>query len=775
MPYQLTGASLGGFPLWQASDDYSEEIRGKANSFYLPLGEEPGIGYVLMIFADLLDLFTQSGEFSQRVELFFATPDDQLQCPVFIEKAVAVSSSNPGQPDGMYMVTLRDSRFILANFSDVTAQFNVIRPTNRTTDSTGSDPKLYYNNTLFEGDQVYSWETLVETFWEFLPSIAGPCLGLPYEPESVPQNIQFIGQSAWSALHVVLDKLDMTTAYDPLNDLFEIIDRGEPQPGLGAIEADHPNLLDDAFPGSNPTLTIPATIRVYYHKQSYQFGTEIDTTDAFHSPNDCFNAYGFIDIPTGVPDAVPGSVKTLWDDLAALTDYTTGATPTVLNLAFLEANAAGRAATWLARQNVVTDRMRRVYQGIVGGLGPGSQVQAVQWYNFGDGLSGGWRTAVTRRPDNDTRTPLEHTNPGWSPSGLMVSSPEKWGGGGATGFLDYAQEPLTLPDLARHSFPVWPRTLQLVKITSTTKDDQGAYPGFVVRANPAGNYTVGNTSQYFPVEVCRVVTPNGESLSNNKTYVAKLNGRKVSSDGQVYAVYVVAPPGSNPVLGRVKDSTGIQNNKGGTVNVFSVPQGGSQGNETQAKNADGSNKTITAWNKFHGFIPQNAWVFCEDDGDGYYISDTIQGDHLLARIPPNASPGTTSVFQPPQQITVEIQPSDQAVTFPSTPIQVTAFVRFAPVFQSELVVINWTGSIFTIVYGQYDGGILGESGSTDIAKGGIGTDFLVALTNQNGDQSFFPSYSLNGKVNCTLGAIPAHKLVWITRNSNGLYAISREC
>lgn len=227
--------------------------------------------------------------------------------------------------------------------------------------------------------------------------------------------------------------------------------------------------------------------------------------------------------------------------------------------------------------------------------------------------------------------------------------------------------------------------------------------------------------------------------------------------------YVVGP--KLCVLG--KTDVDIKNGKSGKVNVYSVPQGQQQGDEA----AVDPPASITAFNKFFGFIPKNVWVICEDDGDGFYVTSCIQSDHLLARVVAQSeSSGSLEAHFPPTQIEVQIQPSDQAISIDDNAPKVDAFVRFAPVLDGELVAIVWTGSVFTILVGEFSGGILAKNTSTSaVPKGGTGSSFTVALTGQA------PGPILNAAVNSPLGSMGANKLCWLSRNRNGFYVTSAEC
>lgn len=811
--YQTVAASFGGLPIQNWSPDYSDETDGKANGYFCPLGEESGLGHVIMLASDLDTLAEQTAGFRAPAALKITAGDSITFPALYVEKAVTCSGGAPGNSDRAYLVTLRDVRFLLAQFTDCNLQFNVRRPAPPTLSTDGEDPEEFYETTL-NGGEPYTWQDCVNALVAKLGGMWGGSAVLPSTPDGQPENLQFVGVSAWSALHVVLNKLDMTTAYDPTSGLFAIVSQGGTQPGLAAAELSHDFLLDDGDPYGNDAFQFPATFRVYFHKRSAHFGTEQDTTDAGNAPNDAFNLVYSIDLPTGRAEAIAGTVKAVWDDLPAIVDYGTGGQLLYLNGAELAERAAARLETWLAKQESNADRMRRVYQGIAAGFVPGSQVQSVEWSSVGfegDDKPRGWMTSVIRRPDNDTRR---------SPD-LIVGKPRG-------GELSAAAESIAPPDYARHTVPVWPRNVQLIRITNRAPDELGYYSAVVVRRTPDPQGPVA-------IEPCLALEATGAAVRRRETcgvYFGRLNGTAISAEGEVLPLYMLEsgagqillgkpiedighnevgtlqlwdgpagfetlitpvqeielyntgpaikagdsvwftndcsgprrlPTSSPAVLGRVKDDPGIKNKDSGTIKVF----GGTPGSESQQVLLDGSLKTLNVYNKFFGYLPKDAWVIAQDDGDGYYVTDTIQGDHLLGRIEPSDSPATVDAFFPPLQVTVQIQTSDQAVSYGNNLPNVQAFVRNCPVIQGEQVEIVWTGSIFTIVGGEFDGGILGKTEST-ISKGGSGL-VQVALT---GDD---PNVNFTASIKSPLGQVAGGKLIWIARNKNGFYVASAEC
>ncbi|MDE2103965.1 MAG: hypothetical protein KGL39_42405, partial [Patescibacteria group bacterium] len=211
------------------------------------------------------------------------------------------------------------------------------------------------------------------------------------------------------------------------------------------------------------------------------------------------------------------------------------------------------------------------------------------------------------------------------------------------------------------------------------------------------------------VPVAGVETPEGSSVTvwdwagTGGQIGAKIFPRWCVESSRWYAI---AP--LKPFLGRTTTAAGLPNGQSGQVMVYSVPLGGQQGNETQ------TGQTVTVFNKFFGFVPNDTWVWCEDDGDGPYIATTIEGDHLVGLVKPTGTSGVdlhlpasgNGTYASLRVQLQQLEPADQStLNIDANAPTVLASVRHFPVIDGEQVTVVWTGSIFTIIASDYQCGV----------------------------------------------------------------------
>lgn len=422
----------------------------RANGYWCPVGEQPGVAWVYMLDQDLANtnlagpllLTLTAGKTATFLRLYFDT-------------AIVAAKGAAGDGKRVRALRLVDVRHLLGKFSTCNLSFNVRCPVPPTSSTDGSDPDEFYLSSLNNGS-LYTWATAAEAIWGALGGLAGTFPGLPFTPNGVPQNIRYSGVNAWRALHDLLGRLNCTTAYNPQADAFSIVEQGAAQPGLAAAQSLYPLPYEDGDPLNNFGAQIPATIRVYFHHQAQHFGTEDDTPQTANWIDS--NACESVDVPTGNASSLAGTVLGLFDDLPAIVDFSGNVT----NRAALNSRASERAAKWTAAARSSATRRYVTYQGIAPEFTPGSSVSSVWWRDVGDGML----TDVDLHPGP--------TVPPWEQSGRGRDEPPG--------------ENFREPDFARHTFPVYPRNVQLVQVSNNEKDAAGLMLGEVVAADPSGAF-----------------------------------------------------------------------------------------------------------------------------------------------------------------------------------------------------------------------------------------------------------------------------------------------
>lgn len=774
----------------KANDEY--EFPGRANGYWCPVGPTPGVAFVYMLDRE----FQQLKPFAPHTLNIQA--GKTISIPgLYIDCAPVCSGGAPPDQNRARIVKLYDCRKIL-QMSSTNREFNVRCPAPPTQSIDGSETNEFYTYSL--GNGAHTWDSVLRSLWLDLPSVAGAYPSLPFQPGGVPQNLRYEGANTWAAIHDVLRQINCTTAYDPTTAKFSIISLGAEQAGLAdALDANMP-LLEDGDIENEDLTAVPEKIRVYFHRQAEHFGTEPDTP----RQNNWIQAgaLSYFDQPA-FGGAIKGTIVSLFDDLPAIVDFDGN----LANQEALEARASERAIRWQAERTKQYPSNYIVAQGIAPEFKPGSQVSSVWWHDTGEGMM----TEVVHDPLGKPVAPWNRND--------KAEIERK---------LDENYEP---PDLARHTAPIYPRVMQLIQLVSNEQDAYGRYVGYVARTDPTASYKKGAPPAKL-LEPCFAVesAPNANRRRETCTlYYARLNGVSVEkTSGDALPLYVLDSAGGQVLMGKANadiapketgavtiwdgapgaeiatttivqlynsgskltegdwvyftnDCTGprliptavkpilgkttenIANGKSGKVDRYDVPDGGQQGSEEKGT------QQITAFNKTHGFIPKDRWVICENTGDGWYITDPIQGDILLGRVPEAESFSQVQAHFPPTQIDIQIQPSDQAISYGGDEPKVSAFVRFFPVFDGEQVAIAWTGSVFTIVQSEFSGGILGKADAGGVSKGASVNNVSIAVDGST------PGPTLNGSVQSPLGSVGGNKLLWISNNKNGFTITSAEC
>ena len=294
---------------------------GKANSFTLTPGEEPGRGWVLFRKA-ALDALTTSSYLTMT--FVGTTAANQITFTgLTLVSYECVSPGAPNDPDATYLLELADLRhlFRLSPFAAGYRAYNV-----RT-----ADGGAYQTATLNSGSP-WTWQQVVTD----LGVLAGTGdLTLPFTPNGTPENLIYSG-SAWAALNDVLTRLGCVWCFGTDN-TFAVVRLGAAgDDPLLALE-DSSEFLGrtwDGYSGEAVRAWRPEKVRVRFLRRPTPDWTGGATP------------YYTVDVTlTSAVGVLAGTVVQLDDDLTAL-----GATGTPSNASALATRAAERADDWLRKR-----------------------------------------------------------------------------------------------------------------------------------------------------------------------------------------------------------------------------------------------------------------------------------------------------------------------------------------------------------------------------------------------------------------------------------------
>lgn len=411
--------------------------RGKATSVYCPIGSAPTRAWVLLKRAHLDKLSGSAAhtitwthharEAAQTVALTFRG--------LYLVTAQRIMQGNLNSADSAYLVEFADARAIAANASD-TNLLNV-------------NVRSYAQDTDYlTGTGSGTWTSLCTSLWTACATL-GAFPGLPAGITTIPpENIRFPGINAYAALCRVLDQLDLAICPNPFAGTFSIVQLGGAQAVVTTAK-----LKWDADVRTYNATKAAATLAVYNPTHYEAYGQERDTELATNwSVSD-------VALRATVATGITGGagVRPIWDDLPQVR----GEAGTVTNTVELAARLAGRGARYAARMNV--PEAHKIYSGLTNTIVPGGQVRAVIWRNFDDGKTNTLGGTVTEYIAGDA-LPAD------------IREPREFGAR-----LAVQEEAFGPPDIARHSYPNYPRVAKMVQVYHSATTD-----GNVVAANADG-------------------------------------------------------------------------------------------------------------------------------------------------------------------------------------------------------------------------------------------------------------------------------------------------
>lgn len=440
MPSQQSRITYAGQSVVLPDKEQYPKAHLKATSYNCPLGPATGVGYVLLT-KEQMDQFGTGDNFANLV---FETNTEEASQKVTLRRLYIHSSTllNPGSeedPDGVYLVKLVDPRFHLNKWSSTQRQFNV-------RSFAGKDP--YLAETISVGGAAFGWSRIISDLWDDCGP-AGSFPGLPVTPTAPPpENLHFVGVNAWHALHSVLEKIGLTSRYNPLTGLFSIVE-------MQSAVHDPPefdDLIFQAFPFSGGACVAPFIIRVMFKVTFEDYGQENDTGTSgsyITSQNTIFFDIENTDF------AVPDTRLVLWDDLPAIKGHAVNA---IINQQELGAKAQQRANAWF-QENSASQNSRGlgVGQGALN-ITPSGVIKHVLWRDYGS-EGGGMLTEAAKYPG------IFHESP---EDAMSIGSSGSEFGSGDGGSVD---ESSMAPDFGRHTYPNYPRLPNFVVFSEGTRAD----------------------------------------------------------------------------------------------------------------------------------------------------------------------------------------------------------------------------------------------------------------------------------------------------------------
>lgn len=409
----------------------------RATAVYCPLGPAPTRAWVLLrrwnldklsgSTAHTITWTAHAREASQIVALTFRG--------LYLVTAQRIMQGNLDAADSAYLVEFADGRAIAANASDSNLLNVNVRSYAQSTD-------------YLTGTEGGTWTNLCSNLWAKCPTL-GAFPGLPAGITTIPpENIRFPGINAYAALCRVLDQLDLAICPNPFAGTFSIVQLGAAQ----TVETTAKLKWDADVRAYNATKA--ATHLAVYSPTHYEaFGQERDTelSDNWSTTDVALRAT----VATGVAGAA--GVKPIWDDLPQVR----GENGTISNTSDLATRLTTRATRYAARMNV--PEAHKIYAGLTSTIVPGGKVRAVIWRNYDDGKTNTLGGTVT-----------EYI------AGPAIAA-DLTGNAKFGDTLPVQEETFGPPDIARKSYPNYPRLPNIVQVNHS-----GASAGDTVAANADG-------------------------------------------------------------------------------------------------------------------------------------------------------------------------------------------------------------------------------------------------------------------------------------------------
>lgn len=339
----------------------------QCNSFYLPLGHEPGVAHVLMRYEQLKPLIDHANETSSdnHIALTFRSgPTPAVECKfkkLYFGSAKRVAPGPENSQNAVYHVTLYDKRYLAKHFS----------------------PPLTFDICASATD---SWSGVAQKLWESM-TFLGTWPTLPYTPYSKPMWLKWLYLPTWQSLSILLGQIGCAVAYNPFTDVFTIARLGDSQ-----------SLPLPPNTDTYRSRTLSGNATVYPEKVRVRFPGGTTTLN------------------TSKTGALAGTIQSFVEhrDPANATEQTNRATEI--------------RDKWLEDRAVPSEKY--VVRGLFSAILPAGQVKAVLWRDYGQrpcDMDGGLRTELLTQPGLQTPIidpdqPLPHLFAKSKTGGIPVES-----------------------------------------------------------------------------------------------------------------------------------------------------------------------------------------------------------------------------------------------------------------------------------------------------------------------------------------------------------------
>lgn len=370
-----------------ASAGWRTDWYGKPNSFRLPRGKHPGVGWLLLT-REQLDGLDLAGFHTLTITAGDTTID--LKRLLISSQTKALDARDTSGAGAAYLVELTDVRAYGDNSTHL-YQYNVTAPEERFD---------------FHDTTDWTWTSVLQHVWSKLPPAFG---GFPEIigslPADKPRNLRFPGLCAWDVFNKILDDLCFSVVLLP-NGKFRLVPSYQEDSAQEVVLTQaRQRLLDTDAPLPGVADDIPETIRVYFPARYFAFQSTKDqpTAEDVWQTRSVF----YVDQPTAghlprgkTPQA--GLTAPVWGQLEALYD----SHGKITNLGDLS-EQAGRVVKNYAASIANTDTgLHEVYGGIHK-LIPSPRIAGVAWHDLG-GLQRGLVTEVIQVPYRmDPQAPAE--------------------------------------------------------------------------------------------------------------------------------------------------------------------------------------------------------------------------------------------------------------------------------------------------------------------------------------------------------------------------------
>ncbi len=358
-----------------------------ANSLYVPGGELPARGWILLVRSDYDLIRGYATTYSLTIQsrgvpaLTFSN--------LSIVTARCVSTGLSGDANAIYLVELTDARGVLANewfAAPTNSYYNVLAP---------AYPGLYYDGSLDggAGGAPWNWNGMVGDVWAQMP-LLGSYPGLPSAPSGTPTNWNLPGIPAWKALCAMLAHLGMGVACDLTSaTAYSIVSLGGTDAAFDALTLKYAvRLQDDLEPLDTGAGRVPGTVVVYFRRVNQMYGTE--ETVRKDSNQWATSAVYAVSVPAPAFFAGAPGTGYLWDDFAVR--YDVDNQPLAADVATALAIATKRVSQYFDLiYSRTSGAMNRLYAGALP-FYAGSQVDGVRWsQDYSTGREA-WVTQVVR-------------------------------------------------------------------------------------------------------------------------------------------------------------------------------------------------------------------------------------------------------------------------------------------------------------------------------------------------------------------------------------------